>query len=222
MLHTGWPTRNEVTVPPTLHTLHYTNPYTNNINKQHPSKQMNRVIIHAREPKNALKQMQIEVGQEKTEEIYERNLFQLLSQCTAFSTIIVTPDSPEYFQEHFPDIEVRQVIEKTFGDQLKTAIAVELDTFGKVILLADNSPLIDIPTVEHAFILLDIHDMVIGPSNNGKHYLVGFTELKQLDLIPSKDNELEVYAQLTGEELEPHQSLMDANDYNFFTQSDLI
>lgn len=183
---------------------------------------MNRVIIYAREPKNALKQMQLEVSEEKAQEIYERNLYQLISQCSSFSTLILTPDSPEYFKEHFKNVEITQTFEKTFGDQLKSAIAVELSSHGKVILLADDSPLIDVPTIDHAFILLDIKPMVIGPSNNGKHYLVGFTNLKQLDLIPSKDNALEVYSKLQGEELEPHQSLMDANDYNFFTQSDLI
>lgn len=58
--------------------------------------------------------------------------------------------------------------------QLKASFA---DGYQQVVLIGADCPAIDQPLLDQAFLALDSHDLVLGPSLDGGYYLIGMKQL---------------------------------------------
>lgn len=63
------------------------------------------------------------------------------------------------------------------GQKMKSAFAEVLKTHDKAVIIGSDCPEISGSIIEEAFVHLDSHDFVIGPSRDGGYYLLGLNKL---------------------------------------------
>jgi rSAM/selenodomain-associated transferase 1 len=74
-------------------------------------------------------------------------------------------------------IQIRQQIGKDLGDRMLHAFQEALNLYNKVIIIGTDSPTFPVSAFQEAFLRLEDHDVVLGPSEDGGYYLIALNKL---------------------------------------------
>jgi rSAM/selenodomain-associated transferase 1 len=74
-------------------------------------------------------------------------------------------------------MQVRMQTGNDLGERMLYAFAEELERFSKVIIIGIDSPTLPPEEIVRAFDVLENHEVVLGPSDDGGYYLVGLNKL---------------------------------------------
>ena len=102
------------------------------------------------------------------------DLFQTLNSLPFLVLPCVTPDSdPKYFSR-FTAGPVLVQEGATLGERLRAAFARGFSYAPKLLLIGSDLPQLRQETLRTAVAVLDTHDGVLGPAEDGGYYLIGF------------------------------------------------
>ena len=63
------------------------------------------------------------------------------------------------------------------GERMFHAFAAEFGSFSKIVIIGIDSPTLPVQEILKAFEILENHEIVLGPSEDGGYYLVGLSQL---------------------------------------------
>jgi rSAM/selenodomain-associated transferase 1 len=107
-----------------------------------------------------------------------RDILDLVRRVEGVRRIVAyTPDDAEdYFRALAPDMELAPQRGADLGERLDDLVAAALASGAeRVAVISSDSPTLPAAYLRDAFALLDCHDLVLGPSDDGGYYLVGLT-----------------------------------------------
>jgi hypothetical protein len=89
--------------------------------------------------------------------------------------IVYTPeDAADYFAELAPDMALSAQQGADLGERLDNLLCAALAAgAGKAVVMDSDSPTLPAAYLVQAFVLLDEHDLVLGPCDDGGYYLIG-------------------------------------------------
>lgn len=117
-------------------------------------------------------------------ELYEcflRDTLATLRRVPAVRRVIgYLPEGAEpYFRELAPDFDLSPQRGANLGERLDNLLTAALaDGASRAIVLGSDSPTLPFEYVDQAFTLLDAHDVVLGPADDGGYYLIGLREAR--------------------------------------------
>lgn len=139
---------------------------------------MNRLLVFARAPRpgGVKRRLAAEIGHEAALAFYRANLFDLLARMTGDPRwrchLLVTPDDAAGDDALWPGgIERSPQGEGDLGERMRRAL--ETAPSGPVALIGSDVPGIEPEHVARAFVALERHAFVFGPSPDGGFWLVG-------------------------------------------------
>ncbi len=158
---------------------------------------MNALIIFAKVPELGKVKTRLAhaIGDEKTLEVYKEFLQTLIAahKDKAYELIIYfTPaEKKAEMQKYYHAVKPSDG--KNLGESLFNCFKAELATHDNVLVIGSDHPTITEQDVKDAFALLDTHDIVIGPAEDGGYYLVGMQQLHNIfeNIAWSTDQALE-------------------------------
>jgi len=143
------------------------------------------LIIMAKEPKVGSTKTRLcpPLTYQEAARLYEALLLDTIDATSQLNGIdlaiaITPPDSQDYFEDISPPGTLLiPVICEDIGDCLNQVLTLLLDRgYSKAMALNGDGPTLPGEYIHQAFDLLDDHDLVFGPSEDGGYYLVGLKE----------------------------------------------
>ena len=118
---------------------------------------------------------------QKASEVYTlflRTLAKRLLELSSFPITISSPDEEKktlntIFPSHFYHHTMQ--VGSTLADRMRNAFQEAFITHQKVIMIASDSPHLKIDEIKKAYQLLNKHDCVLGPAEDGGFWLIGLS-----------------------------------------------
>lgn len=136
------------------------------------------IVVFGRDPTagNVKTRLIPELGETGAAELYAAFLADTLARCMTFEEHDLSfwlADAPS----RELDLEVRIEVQRgeDLGARMAHAIATELATHERVIVIGSDSPTLPTSYIAAADRRLATHDLVLGPSADGGYYLIGAT-----------------------------------------------
>jgi uncharacterized protein len=120
-------------------------------------------------------------GEEKALRLYEKMLSILFAELSSIKNkicIYYTGCSSAEAREWLGDFEHKVQEEGDLGEKLQVALECEWEKHGKVIFIGVDCLDLSLGDFVEAEALLDKNDVVVGPSEDGGYYLIGFSHFK--------------------------------------------
>ncbi len=76
-----------------------------------------------------------------------------------------------------PGIQIRRQVGNDLGERLLNSFQDMFPLYSKVIVIGTDSPTFPLAAFDEAFLRLDNHDVVIGPSEDGGYYLLALSDI---------------------------------------------
>ncbi len=146
----------------------------------------NALVIMAKEPKVGLTKTRFNppLNLDQAAQFYEVLLKDTIELVSGISTIdlaiaITPPESIDYFKRIAPSkTHFIPVVCADIGECLAISLERLLDLkYERVLALNSDGPSLPAANIQQAIQSLDNHDLVLGPSEDGGYYLVGFKQL---------------------------------------------
>jgi hypothetical protein len=91
--------------------------------------------------------------------------------------VYLPEDAASYFAELAPDMALSPQQGKDLGERLANLLGAALTSGAhKAVVMDSDSPTLPMTYLVHAFALLDEHDLVLGPCDDGGYYLIGLKQ----------------------------------------------
>jgi len=103
--------------------------------------------------------------------------------------LYVVGESNFHFKNSFPIFEQNGM---DLGSRLFNAFEVQFKTYDRIVVIGTDSPDLPSERIQEAFLSLENHDAVIGPTEDGGYYLLGLSKMIQavFENIPWSSNEV--------------------------------
>ncbi|HEY7162470.1 MAG TPA: TIGR04282 family arsenosugar biosynthesis glycosyltransferase, partial [Acidobacteriota bacterium] len=94
-----------------------------------------------------------------------------------------------HFKNSFPIFQQNGL---DLGSRLLNAFEIQFKTYGQIVVIGTDSPDLPSEQIQEAFLSLQNHDAVIGPTDDGGYYLLGLSEMipAVFENIPWSTNEV--------------------------------
>lgn len=103
--------------------------------------------------------------------------------------LYVVGESNFHFKNSFPIFEQKGV---DLGSRLLNAFETHSKRYGRIVVIGTDSPDLPSERIQEAFLSLENHDAVIGPTDDGGYYLLGLSKMipAVFENIPWSSNEV--------------------------------
>ena len=132
--------------------------------------------------------------------------------------LYVVGESNFHFKNSFPIFEQKGV---DLGSRLLNAFAVQFKRYDRIVVIGTDSPDLPLERIQEAFVLLENHDAVIAPTDDGGYYLLGLSKMipAVFENIPWSTNEV---FQKTVDQLHGHSIHVLKKHYDIDVIEDLL